>query len=151
MRCTLGKPLQAGLPAENLDLPPSEQFFSKNVQFCQIFGKISYFYPFLGHFWPKLRHFYPIFKNTEFWKKSLYRLIFGIPATLAALPTSRGLTLLCSCAGWGGGAAPRPGGAGAARPGGDSRAQRAPDPVYLCSVDSPGAPCMAILLHLSTS
>ena len=31
-------------------------------------------------------------------------------------------------------------------PGGDSRAQRAPDPVYLCSVDSPGAPCMAIVM-----
>ena len=78
----------AGLPAENLDLPPSEQFFSKNVQFCPIFGKISCFYPFFGHFWPKLRHFYPIFKNTEFWKKLVYWLIFGIPTTLAALCAS---------------------------------------------------------------
>ena len=79
---------QPGLPAENLDLPPSEQFFSKKFQFCP-FAKFSCFYPFFGHFWPKLRHFYPIFKNTEFWKKSVYRLIFGIPTTLAALPPWR--------------------------------------------------------------
>ena len=32
-----------------------------------------------------VRHFYPIFKNSEFVKKSVYRLIFGIPITLAAL------------------------------------------------------------------
>ena len=77
--------LGTGLPPEILDLPPFEQKISKNVQFYVILGKIFYFYPFFGCFWPKLRNFYPNFKNTEFWKKSVYRLIFGIPTTVAAL------------------------------------------------------------------
>ena len=33
----------AGLPAENLDLPPSEQFFSKNVQFLAKFPVLPLF------------------------------------------------------------------------------------------------------------
>ena len=51
-----------------------------------------------------MRHFYPIFKNTEFWKKSVYRLIFGIPTTLAALlprhpAPLHGIAALCPEAG----------------------------------------------------
>ena len=58
---------------------------SKNIQFCWFWSTIFNFYPIFGYFWPNLRHFYPILKNTKSSKKSVSRLIFGIPTTLAAL------------------------------------------------------------------